>query len=243
MINKALVKKRFSKSLKTYEDNAVIQKIMAKKLIELLVLKEYNSIFEIGCATGILTKEIKKNLTFKEYIANDIVEKSQEYINKIIYPNIFLGGDIEEVELNKKYNLIISNASLQWCNDIEKVLEKLINSLEENGTLAISIFGDNNLKEIKDIFHLENNTYSLNKLKESLAKYKLITFEEEEIKIEFENPIMVLKHLKLTGVNAIKEVVLSKKKLQEFEEEYTKKYQNNGKVILTYNPVYIQIAR
>ena len=243
MINKALVKKRFKKSLKTYEDNAVIQKIMAKKLIELLVLKEYNSIFEIGCATGILTKEIKKNLTFKEYIANDIVEKSQEYINKIIYPNIFLGGDIEEVELNKKYNLIISNASLQWCNDIEKVLEKLINSLEENGTLAISIFGDNNLKEIKDIFHLENNTYSLNKLKESLAKYKLITFEEEEIKIEFENPIMVLKHLKLTGVNAIKEVVLSKKKLQEFEEEYTKKYQNNGKVILTYNPVYIQIAR
>ena len=243
MINKALVKKRFSKSLKTYEDNAVIQKIMAKKLIELLVLKEYNSIFEIGCATGILTKEIKKNLTFKEYIANDIVEKSQEYINKIIYPNIFIGGDIEEIELNKKYNLIISNASLQWCNDIEKVLEKLINSLEENGTLAISIFGDNNLKEIKDIFHLENNTYSLNKLKESLAKYKLITFEEEEIKIEFENPIMVLKHLKLTGVNAIKEVVLSKKKLQEFEEEYTKKYQNNGKVILTYNPVYIQIAR
>ena len=243
MINKALVKKRFKKSLKTYEDNAVIQKIMAKKLIELLVLKEYNSIFEIGCETKILTKEIKKNLTFKEYIANDIVEKSQEYINKIIYPNIFLGGDIEEVELNKKYNLIISNASLQWCNDIEKVLEKLINSLEENGTLAISIFGDNNLKEIKDIFHLENNTYSLNKLKESLAKYKLITFEEEEIKIEFENPIMVLKHLKLTGVNAIKEVVLSKKKLQEFEEEYTKKYQNNGKVILTYNPVYIQIAR
>lgn len=243
MINKALVKKRFSKSLKTYEDNAVIQKIMAKKLIELLVLKEYNSIFEIGCATGILTKEIKKNLTFKEYIANDIVEKSQEYINKIIYPNIFLGGDIEEIELNKKYNLIISNASLQWCNDIEKVLEKLINSLEEKGTLAISIFGDNNLKEIKDIFHLENNTYSLNKLKESLAKYKLITFEEEEIKVEFENPIMVLKHLKLTGVNAIKEVVLSKKKLQEFEEEYTKKYQNNGKVILTYNPVYIQIAR
>ncbi len=243
MINKALVKKRFSKSLKTYEDNAVIQKIMAKKLIELLVLKEYNSIFEIGCATGILTKEIKKNLTFKEYIANDIVEKSQEYINKIIYPNIFLGGDIEEIELNKKYNLIISNASLQWCNDIEKVLKKLINSLEEKGTLAISIFGDNNLKEIKDIFHLENNTYSLNKLKESLAKYKLITFEEEEIKVEFENPIMVLKHLKLTGVNAIKEVVLSKKKLQEFEEEYTKKYQNNGKVILTYNPVYIQIAR
>ena len=243
MINKALVKKRFSKSLKTYEENAIIQKIMAKKLIKLLALKEYNSIFEIGCATGILTKEIKKNLTFKEYSANDIVEKSQEYINKIIYPNTFLAGDIEEIKLNKKYNLILSNASLQWCNDIEKVLEKLINSLEEKGTLAISIFGDNNLKEIKDVFHIENNTYSSAKLRKSLEKYNLIKFEEEEFKIEFENPIMILKHLKLTGVNAIKEFALTKKKLKEFEEEYIRKYQNNGKVLLTYNPVYIKITK
>ena len=243
MINKALVKKRFSKSLKTYEENAIIQKIMAKKLIKLLDSKEYNSIFEIGCATGILTKEIKKNLTFKEYSANDIVEKSQEYINKIIYPNTFLAGDIEEIKLNKKYNLILSNASLQWCNDIEKVLEKLINSLEEKGTLAISIFGDNNLKEIKDVFHIENNTYSSAKLRKSLEKYNLIKFEEEEFKIEFENPIMILKHLKLTGVNAIKEFALTKKKLKEFEEEYIRKYQNNGKVLLTYNPVYIKITK
>ncbi len=243
MINKALVKKRFSKSLKTYEENAIIQKIMAKKLIKLLDSKEYNSIFEIGCATGILTKEIKNTLNFKEYSANDIVEKSQEYINKIIYPNTFLAGDIEEIKLNKKYNLILSNASLQWCNDIEKVLEKLINSLEEKGTLAISIFGDNNLKEIKDVFHIENNTYSSAKLRKSLEKYNLIKFEEEEFKIEFENPIMILKHLKLTGVNAIKEFALTKKKLKEFEEEYIRKYQNNGKVLLTYNPVYIKITK
>ena len=243
MINKALVKKRFSKSLKTYEENAIIQKIMAKKLIKLLDSKEYNSIFEIGCATGILTKEIKNTLNFKEYSANDIVEKSQEYINKIIYPNTFLAGDIEEIKLNKKYNLILSNASLQWCNDIEKVLEKLINSLEEKGTLGISIFGDNNLKEIKDVFHIENNTYSSAKLRKSLEKYNLIKFEEEEFKIEFENPIMILKHLKLTGVNAIKEFALTKKKLKEFEEEYIRKYQNNGKVLLTYNPVYIKITK
>ena len=171
------------------------------------------------------------------------MEKSQEYINKIIYPNTFLAGDIEEIKLNKKYNLILSNASLQWCNDIEKVLEKLINSLEEKGTLAISIFGDNNLKEIKDVFHIENNTYSSAKLRKSLEKYNLIKFEEEEFKIEFENPIMILKHLKLTGVNAIKEFALTKKKLKEFEEEYIRKYQNNGKVLLTYNPVYIKITK
>ena len=54
---------------------------------------------------------------------------------------------------------------------------------------------------------------------------------------------MILKHLKLTGVNAIKEFALTKKKLKEFEEEYIRKYQNNGKVLLTYNPVYIKITK
>ena len=36
MINKELIKKRFKKSLKTYDDNAYIQKYTAKKLIDFL---------------------------------------------------------------------------------------------------------------------------------------------------------------------------------------------------------------
>ena len=53
MINKELVKKRFSKSLDTYEDNAFVQKEMGAKLISLLEKKEFNTIFEIGCASGL----------------------------------------------------------------------------------------------------------------------------------------------------------------------------------------------
>ena len=36
MIDKALVKTRFAKSLDTYDENALIQKIMASKLVSLL---------------------------------------------------------------------------------------------------------------------------------------------------------------------------------------------------------------
>ena len=39
MIDKALVKKRFSRNLKTYKDNSVVQNKMADKLVEMIRFK------------------------------------------------------------------------------------------------------------------------------------------------------------------------------------------------------------
>lgn len=242
MIDKSLVKKRFSKSLDTYDENAIVQSKMAEKLIEVIPVKRFNSIFEAGCATGILTKEIKKNIRFNSFTANDIVEKSRNYIDKIIFPNNFITGDIEQITLIEKYDLIISNACLQWCNNIEDTIDKLINFLNKNGILAISIFGDNNLQEIKDIFGIENKSYKLQELKEFIKKYNA-KIEEEVIELSFNEPIEILKHLKYTGVNAIKEFKLTKSKIAKFEQEYRNKYSKDSNVILTYNPVYIIITR
>ena len=54
-MSKFLVKERFRKCLKTYDDNAIVQKIMAQNLVSELEQKKYNKVLEIGCGTGILT--------------------------------------------------------------------------------------------------------------------------------------------------------------------------------------------
>lgn len=239
MIDKSLVKKRFKKSLKTYDENAIVQKKMAKELISLLPKKKYNKIFEIGCATGILTKEIAKKLIFSELYLNDIVEESKKYVQEIYKECNFIAGDIENINLNKKYNLIISNACLQWCSNIEDTLSKLINALDDGGILAISIFGEDNLKEIKSIFNIGNEISSISSMEKFLNTQKIIAKKEDKIKIDFETPMEVLKHLKYTGTNAIKEIKLTKTKLKDFEQRYKENYTQNNKVYLTYNPIYI----
>ena len=243
MIDKSLVKKRFKKSLKTYNDNAFAQKQTAAELIKLLPSLNFNLVLEIGCATGILTSEIKNNINFKTFTANDLVEDSKKYIDKIIPSNTFIAGDIEEITLEKKYDLIISNACLQWCCDIEKTILKLYDSLKDNGVLAVSIFGDENLNEIKNTFKIENKMYTINQLKEFFKRFSNCKIKEESLKLEFDSPVDVLKHLKLTGVNAVKELKLTKTALKRFEEEYNKHYGNNGRVTLTYNPVYAVIIK
>lgn len=239
MIDKSLVKKRFKKSLRTYDENAIVQKKMAKELISLLPKKEYNKIFEIGCATGLLTKEIADKLIFSELYLNDLVEESKKYVQEIYKKCNFIAGDIENINLNKKYNLIISNACLQWCSNIEDTLSKLINALDDGGILAISIFGEDNLKEIKSIFNIGNEISSISSMENFLNTQKIIIKKEDKIKIDFETPMEVLKHLKYTGTNAIKEIKLTKTKLKDFEQKYKENYTQNNKVYLTYNPIYI----
>lgn len=243
MIDKLLVKKRFKKSLKTYDENAIVQKKMAKELISLLPKKEYNKIFEIGCATGTLTKEIADKLIFSELYLNDIVEESKKYVQEIYKECNFIPGDIENINLTKKYNLIISNACLQWCSNIEDTLSKLINALVDGGILAISIFGEDNLKEIKSIFNIGNEISSISSMENFLNTQKIIIKKEDKIKINFETPMEVLKHLKYTGTNAIKEIKLTKTKLKDFEQRYKENYTQNNKVYLTYNPIYIICAK
>ncbi len=230
MIDKELVKKRFSKSLNTYEDNAFVQKEMGAKLLQLLERKDFNSIFEIGCATGLLTKQIKENLNYNSLTANDIVAEAQSYVEDIATD--FICEDIEKINFDKKYDLIISNACLQWCNDINSTINKLLFALNDNGVLAFTLFGEDNLKEIKNLFNFQNKVCVSAKI-----------FKEETIKLYFDSPIDVLRHIKLTGVNAVQEHKFTKSSLKEFEENYKNLYSENGKVYLTYNPIYLIIKK
>ena len=231
MVNKELLKKRFKKSLHTYDDNAISQKITAQKLVELLPERNYRKVFEIGCGSGILTQIIYKNFQPKEYFLNDIVPDCEKFIDKILPKKNFITGDIDRINISDKFDLIISNAALQWSDDINATVNKLTDMLENNGVLAFSTFKEDNLFEIKEVLNIGLNYTKPNERK------NMHTIELEPQVLWFDSPKDVLKHLKLTGVNALQEYVWSKSKLKNFEAKYKSLFEKDGKVSLTYKPV------
>lgn len=238
-MNKELIRARFAKNLKNYNDNAKIQMRMAEKLSNLVKNTKVKNILEIGCGTGFLTKIVNNRICFESYTAIDIVPECKDFIKEINSEIKFLVEDIESFIINNKderFDLIISNATLQWTNNFEKTVKYLQKMLTSNGELVFSTFGEENFREI---YHILGTSLEYYSIRELATLFPEAIIEPEIHIMSFESPKDVLRHLQLTGVNAIEERSWTKKDLMRFENGY-----NNlcpQRTILTYNPVYLRI--
>lgn len=243
IINKLLLKKRFAKSISTYNQNAVVQKQMATELLSLLTDsfgKDYNTVFEIGCGTGFLTELITKNANTQKLYINDIVPDALSHVRAFSQNMVAVQGDCETIEFPDSIDLIISNATFQWITDFDNFSEKLNSALKENGVLAFTTFGDKNFNQIKSITGKTLNYYNVGQIKEVLDKnFNVIHSSSKTIELEFDTAKDILNHLKLSGVNSLEKTSWTKKDLKHFTDSYDAQFKNvNKKLTLTYEPLF-----
>lgn len=98
-------------------------------------------ILDIGCGPGNST-EVLYNKYPDAYILG--VDKSKEMIKtaKTKYPKLdFKICDVSKdlSELDSDFDIIFSNACIQWVPDHEHLLRSMLNLLNENGVLAVQI--------------------------------------------------------------------------------------------------------
>lgn len=243
MLNKDLVKFRFKKSIDTYDNSAVIQKDMAGLLIDKILSNcgnDFSKIFEFGVGTGFLSKNILDKISFKDYCANDIIEESEFCIKNIIKDASFLAGDIEKIEIDEKFDLVLSNAVMQWIIDVDELLFKIHDCLSKDGYFAFTTFGEKNFIEIKETTGVSLKYLKSETLKEKCSGlFDIVAFEENIQTLYFNSPLDVLKHIKLSGTNGIKSLNWTVSKLKDFDNYYRKSFSLGEKVTLTYNPIYV----
>ena len=234
-INPKLIKNKFKKSMDKYDENALVQKIMAEKLTAVLPEQSYDKVLELGCGTGLLTSQVCRNITYGKYYANDIVEKSKFYIDKIIPENIFICGNAQKIKLPSKVDLIISNAMFQWFVNLEKVLDYYYTILNKDGTIAFTTFAPENFKEIHAVTGLGLDYKNIDEIREILEKnFEIIYLENFEYKLTFANPLEILAHMKNTGVNSLTEQHWGVKDVKNFCDKYRDLYPEPS---LTYSPI------
>lgn len=237
IMKKELIKQRFSKSLNTYQQNAVVQKQMAENLVKLLPQKEFKNILELGCGTGFLTKLLNKSVRYKNYTAIDIVKECESYIKNINQNIEFVNNDIESVDLVKKYDLIISNAAFQWLNDFETFINNIKQYLTDDGIILFTTFGQKNFQEISNTSNISLTYYSTQDLKKVLNSFSIEHFDEQIITLKFNSIKEMFEHMKKTGVNAVTNTTWTIKDTKQFKERYETLYKDC--IHLTYNPIYV----
>lgn len=246
MIDKVLVKKRFKRSLGTYEEAAIAQMQMNARLCGYLNEKDIESqlrILEIGCGTGTLTKQLFRSLDIHEIFLNDIVEEIINPVQNILSADnfdkcSFVIGDAEEITFPAGLNLVVSGSTFQWFKDLPAMFEKIYNVLNPGGMMVFSTFGMRNLMEIKEISGKGLEYYSLANLKKIASNYfEILNLEEEIIPLYFPDVTSIIQHVKKTGVNAVSSVNWSKSYYHDFLNKY-ENYKTKRGYSLTYNPIY-----
>ena len=238
-INPKIIKKQFEKSMGKYNENAIVQKFTAQKLVTNLagIKNNFNNVLELGSGTGLLTEEFVKNIKFKNYYANDLTEKSKKYLSQIIPEFTFICGNAQKITSSKKMDLIISNAMFQWFNNLEKISKHLKNILNNEGILAFSTFLPENYIEIREISGLSLNYKSIDELKSIFSKdFEILYTEEFKYIMNFSNPLEILAHMKNTGVNSLNMKQWTFKEVKKFCEKYKSEY---PELTLTYSPVIV----
>ena len=200
----------FNKHYNVYEKYSLAQKQVAKNLLDYMGKSnifdtQINSIFEIGCGTGIFTKEYRKYFLHSDLILNDIFDV-REFIKDIDY-NIFIQENIEELDIPKS-DLVVSSSVFQWIKDKDSLIR---NIAENTDNLCFSSYVSGNLIEIKNHFDISLDYLNIEEFKEILKKYfSSVKSYSETIKLDFEDPMAVLKHLKYTGVTGFQKTSISK---------------------------------
>lgn len=245
IFDKREVERRFRRSMDSYEENAVVQKIIAGRLVT--VTREYlgekpDRVLELGCGTGILTGMIREVFPDARVQVNDLVpEMCVQTAERYGIPEVdCYPGDAECVDFPGKYDLILSASTFQWFMQPEATLRKLRDCLQPGGMFVFSTFGLRNLEEVRTLTGQGLAYETLETMKAMLSRSFEVLFAGEDCHVmEFSGPLEVLRHLKQTGVNVSADRdIWTKGKMQVFAEEYNRRFGIQGRVPLTYHPMY-----
>lgn len=241
---KERIKRHFARSLTTYEAEARVQEASARQLCDLVTLatgrREFGRILEIGCGSGVLSREITARFDFGELDLNDLAPESEACAPKGRRIH-FLPGDIEQIELPDELDLVMSNAVFQWLAEPDALLARLAEKMNPGALIAFSSFDPENCREVKSLTGA-GLAYPDGAAWRAMAerRFSLLGGHEELVQLLFDSPEAVLRHLRATGVGAPGAGrAWTRGALAAFSEAYRAHYSEGGQVVLTYHPVLI----
>jgi len=117
------------------------------KLIELVDINKGNTVLDLACGTGVVTKKIRNKVGNLGYVvgadtsitAIKIAKKWNERKSNLDFVNI----DAEKFYFSKNFDVVTCQYALFFFPNAQKALKNMRNSLKKSGKIGISVHGSN----------------------------------------------------------------------------------------------------
>jgi len=158
-LDKRRVRASFDRAAADYDRVAVLQREIGTRLLERLdyVRLRPAVAVDVGAGTGHLSKALARRYPDAQVIALDLApnmlrtaRRHAGLLARLRGRRAFICGDAEHLPLaSQSVDLIFSNATLQWCNDLDSVFAEFRRVLKPDGVALFSTFGPDTLKELR----------------------------------------------------------------------------------------------
>ena len=163
-IDKRALRRSFNRAANGYDAAAVLQREVCSRMLERLdyIKQKPTRVLDAGSGTGWGTRQLAQRYVSAHVVALDIAQgmlhaarDKSSWWRKLFDSGkqSYLCADVEALPLAaNSMELVWSNLTVQWCNDLPATFVGLQRVLKVEGLLMFSTFGPDTLKELRAAF-------------------------------------------------------------------------------------------
>ena len=204
LIDKRQVRRAFNRAAADYDTAAVLQREVCSRMLERLeyIKLQPARILDAGSGTGWGTRQLAQRYPNAQIIALDMAISMLHIARgrSSWWQKLFGGAkqtqvcsDVEALPLAaNSLEMVWSNLTVQWCNDLPATFVELHRVLKVDGLLMFSTFGPDTLKELRLAFNGVDQHNHLNRFAD------MHDIGDMLVHSGFAEPVMDMEYLTLT---------------------------------------------
>ncbi|MCH2037522.1 MAG: methyltransferase domain-containing protein [Rickettsiales bacterium] len=149
IFNRSLLRKRRSRIINRSDESEFLFQASAQRMIETfetIKRKDFASVLEIGVRKDILRSALDSEIDYSTYVATDssyILASHVDCENRLVMDEEYLPFK------EKTFDLIVSNLTMHWINDLPGYLTQVRKLLKEDGVFVSNFIGETSFHELK----------------------------------------------------------------------------------------------